>query len=165
MLKVCGLSIFKQTELPFLSCIGSETFASEWKRIENSTFIIDLIFTNQPNLITESGVLPSLYPNSYHQIVFAIFNLKMFYIPLYELRHLTLLKSKYWSWEWSFANKDVNEKVILFNKIIVNILLIYISQETIFCGDRDLWWMKKKKKWNSWYKCSILTLLRYEKSA
>ena len=84
MLKVCGLSIFKQTELSFLSCIGSGTFASEWKRIENSTFIIDLIFTNQPNLITESGVPASLYPNSYHQIVFPIFNLKMFYTPLYE---------------------------------------------------------------------------------
>ena len=36
-----------------------------------STSCIDLIFKSQPNLITDSGVHPSLHPNCHHQIVFA----------------------------------------------------------------------------------------------
>ena len=65
-------------------------------------------------------------------------------------RHLTLSKSKYWSWGRSFANKDVNEKVMLFHKTIVNKLLNYILHVSIFWGDRDPWWMKNNfKKCNS----------------
>ena len=32
----------------------------------NSSSCIDLIFTNQPNLVTESGVYPSLHPKCHH---------------------------------------------------------------------------------------------------
>ena len=45
---------------------------------------IDLIFTNQPNLVTESGVYPSLHSKCHHQIVFAKLNLKVEYPSLYE---------------------------------------------------------------------------------
>ena len=34
--------------------------------LEHSSSFIDLIFTSQPNLITESGVHPSLHPNCCH---------------------------------------------------------------------------------------------------
>ena len=44
--------------------------------LENSSSCIDLIFTSQPNLITESGVHPSLNPNCHHQVIYAKFNLK-----------------------------------------------------------------------------------------
>ena len=47
--------------------------------LESSSSCIDLIFTSQPNLITESGVHPSLHPNSHHQIIFAKFNLEIHY--------------------------------------------------------------------------------------
>ena len=36
---------------------------------------IDLIFTSEPNLAMESGVLSSPHPNCHHQVVFANFNL------------------------------------------------------------------------------------------
>ena len=49
--------------------------------LESSSSFIDLIFTSQPNLITESGVHPSLYPNSHHQIIFAKFNLEILFAP------------------------------------------------------------------------------------
>ena len=42
--------------------------------LETSPSCIDLIFTSQPNLITESRVHPSLHPNSHHQIIFTKFN-------------------------------------------------------------------------------------------
>ena len=33
--------------------------------LKSSSSCIDLIFTSQPNLITESGIHPSLHPNSH----------------------------------------------------------------------------------------------------
>ena len=50
---------------------------------ESSSSCIYLIFTSQPNLITESGVHPSLHLNSHHQIIFAKFNLGIHYPPPY----------------------------------------------------------------------------------
>ena len=52
--------------------------------LPNSSSCIDLIFTNQPNLVTESGGCLSLHPKCHHQIVFAKLNLKEEYPPLYE---------------------------------------------------------------------------------
>ena len=52
--------------------------------LPNSSPCIDLIFTNQPNLVTESGVHASLHCKCHHQIVFAKLNLKVEYPPLYE---------------------------------------------------------------------------------
>ena len=52
--------------------------------LPNSSSCIDLIFTNQPNLVTESGVYPSLLLKCHYQIVFAKLNLNVEYPPLYE---------------------------------------------------------------------------------
>ena len=52
--------------------------------LENSSSYIDLIFTSQPNLVVESGVHQSLYPNCPYQMVFAKFNLMMSYPPPYS---------------------------------------------------------------------------------
>ena len=50
----------------------------------SSSSCIDLIFTSQPNLVIESGTHSSLHSNCHHQIVFAKFNLSIFYPPPYE---------------------------------------------------------------------------------
>ena len=42
--------------------------------LDNTSSCIDLIFTSQPNLITESDVHLSLHPNCHYQIVYAKFN-------------------------------------------------------------------------------------------
>ena len=44
--------------------------------LKNSSSCIDLIFTDQPNLITDSGTHPSLHPNCHHNITFCKINLK-----------------------------------------------------------------------------------------
>ena len=49
----------------------------------NSSSCIDLIFASQPNLIIESGVHPSLHLNSLHQLLYAKFNLQIYYPPQY----------------------------------------------------------------------------------
>ena len=45
---------------------------------KNSSTCIDLLFTSQNNLVIESGVHSSLYPNCHHQIIFAKFDLRIF---------------------------------------------------------------------------------------
>ena len=52
--------------------------------LPNSSSCIDLIFPNQPNLLTERGVYPFLHPKCHHQLVFAKLNLNVEYPPLYE---------------------------------------------------------------------------------
>ena len=51
--------------------------------LDNSSSCIDLIFISLPNLIIELGVYPSLHPNCHHQLVYAKFNLKIYYPPQY----------------------------------------------------------------------------------
>ena len=52
--------------------------------LSNSTSCNDLLFTSQPNLVMESGAQPSLHENCHHQLVYAKFNLKVWYSPPYE---------------------------------------------------------------------------------
>ena len=62
----------------------SQIISDPTQLLPNSSSCIDLIFTNQPNLVTENGVYPSLHPKCHHQIVFAKLNLNVEYPPLYE---------------------------------------------------------------------------------
>ena len=66
------------------SQFGLSQIINEPMHILDSSFsCIDLIFTSQPNLVIESGVHPSLHQNCHHQIIYAKFNLQMFYPPPY----------------------------------------------------------------------------------
>ena len=98
--------------------------------LESSSLCNDLTLTSQPNLITESGVHPSLHPNSHHQIIFAKFNLEIHYPPLYfrDVWHyqdantdLTRRAIAMFDWDRAFVNTNVNEKVFILNKTL-NIL-------------------------------------------
>ena len=103
--------------------------------LQNSSPYIELIFTSQPNIVVASGV-PSLHPNCHHQIIFAKFNLKIYYPPPYlrEVWHskkanADLIKrtiSNFKS-QKAFSGTNINEKVSLFNKTILNILNNYIT--------------------------------------
>ena len=42
---------------------------------ENSSSGIDLIFSNQPNLITDTAVHPTLHSKCHHQIIYSKLNL------------------------------------------------------------------------------------------
>ena len=69
---------------------------------QNYNSCIDLLFTNQQNLIADSGIHPSLHSNYHHQIIYGKFNLKIFYPPQYE-RHI---------WHYKYANTDMISKTI-----------------------------------------------------
>ena len=118
--------------------------------LPNSSSCVDLIFTNQPNLVPEKdGVYPSLHPKCHHQIVFAKLNLNVEYPPLYE-RLIWDYKNAdipsincaidIFDWGNSFKSKNVHEQVHFFNKIILNIFHNYILNKTILCNDKDPPW-------------------------
>ena len=49
-----------------------------------SSFCIDLIFTHQSHLVTNSGIDVSLHSNCHHQITYCKLNLKITYPPPYK---------------------------------------------------------------------------------
>ena len=103
-----------------------------------SSSCIDLIFTSQADLITDSGVHSSVHPNCHHQIVFAKLNLHIAYpqpyLPNTELIRRSIQK---FNRERTFLNISVNEKVNIFNITILNILSNFILYEIITCDPKD----------------------------
>ena len=62
----------------------SQLITSPTHILLNSNSRIDLIFTDQPNLILDSGIHSSLHPNCHHQIIYSKINLLIEYPPTYE---------------------------------------------------------------------------------
>ena len=123
--------------------------------LNNSSSCIDLIFTSQQNLVTESGVHSSLHANCHHQITYVKFNLNVIYPPPYEreLWHYKLATSEYiqraianYGWEKAFYNIDVNKKVLLFNETVLNIIRNFIPHEAVTFDDRDPPWITSRIK-------------------
>ena len=102
--------------------------------------------------MVESDVHPSLHPNCTHQIVFAIFNLQIYYPPPYprEIRHYKQANTELirrtitdFNWDRAFLSTNVNEKVFIFSSTILNILSNFIPHETIVCDDKDPPWFNR----------------------
>ena len=123
--------------------------------LQNSSSCNDLIFTSQPNIVVESCVNPSLHPNCHHQIIFAKFNLKIYYPPPYlrdvwhyKEANADLIKRAVsnFNLEKAFPNTNINDKVSPFNKTILNILNSYIPHETLIWDDQDPLWFNSRIK-------------------
>ena len=86
----CWWSLYKQSKegdsLFLISSTSGYTqlINSSIHIIGNNSSCIDLIFTQQSNLITSSGVHASLHNNCHHQITFAHINLLTEYPSLYH---------------------------------------------------------------------------------
>ena len=132
---------------------------------------IHLIFTSQPNLFMESEILSSLHPHCSHLIVFAKFHLSIYYHPKLQNNCLVLKKSKYWTYQkgywqkdyWSvrlviraLSNVNTDEKIYFFTNTLLNIIANFITHESIICDDRNpplikrpkSWWLKRIWHWN-----------------
>ena len=53
---------------------------------------------------------------------------------------------KEFNWERAFSNTNVNEKVNIFNRTILNILSNFTPHETIACNDKDPTWFNNRMK-------------------
>ena len=89
---------------------------------------IDLIFTSQTNLITDSGVHSSLYPICHHQIFFAKLNFHIVYPPpylqeiwYYRVANTELIRRaiKKFNWERAFLNSSVMKKLIFLTELFL----------------------------------------------
>ena len=129
------------------SQFGLNQIINEPTHITNnfSTCIV-LLFTSQTNLVIESGVHFSLYPNCHHQMVFAKFDLRIFYTPPYKRNvwhfkqaNIELIRQAIDNFDWNRASDIVNPNrhVSVFNNTIFNITSNFIPHETINCDDRD----------------------------
>ena len=123
--------------------------------LQYSQSCIDLIFTNQPNLVIDSGVHPSLYPQCHHQITFCKINLKIEYPPPYTRLVWDYEKAdknainrsiEQFDWNRSFYNLDVHEQVCLLNSTLLNIFSNFIPNKYITINDKDPPWMNDQIK-------------------
>ena len=133
--------------------------------LPNSLSCIDLIFTDQPNLVVDSGVHPSLHPNC-HQIIFCKFNLMIEYPPPYERLVWDYKHSDEKAianaldqvdWSFLFFNKNVHEQVSILNRTLINVFSNFIPNKLVTFNDKDPPWMtsdlRDKINWkNSIYK-------------
>ena len=116
---------------------------------------IDLIFVNQPNLVVESGVHPSLYNTCHHQIVYAKISFKVILPPSYEREvwhynraNISLINRsiEMFDWEKAFMSISIDDQVALLNKTLLNIFRNFIPHETLKCNYKDPPWMNKEIK-------------------
>ena len=114
--------------------------------LQSSASCMDLIFTNQSNLVINSGVHPSLYQNSHHQKIFAQINLEVYYPSLYKRLLWDYKKAnidainlviKSFDWENAFNGKDINSQVELFNETLTNIFSNFMPNKIKTFKDSD----------------------------
>ena len=100
--------------------------------LPTSSSCIDLIFTDQPSIILNSGVHSSLHPNCHHQIIFTKINLKIeFHSPYKRL-----------VWDYKNGNIDyINQSINIFN-----IFKKFIRNKVKFYNDSDPPWITDKIK-------------------
>ena len=148
----------------FTSLYGMKQVKTEPTHIlESSASCIDLIFTNQSNIVMDSRVHLSLHEKCHHQIIYSKLNLRSEYPPPYIRRIWDYNRSdtdsinrsiEIFDWSYLFSGKNVNEQVELFNKTLLNIFHNFIPNKIILCDDKDSPWMNgdiknliKRKNW------------------
>ena len=89
-----GQSSSEGTQLESLTSLhGMKQLLAESAHVlENSSSCIDLIFTNQPNLIMDARVHPLLYSKCHHQVIYAKINLQIEYPPPLLVSYGIMLK-------------------------------------------------------------------------
>ena len=120
--------------------------------LKSSSPYIDLIFTDQPSLIIDSGTPPSLHPNCHHKIIHCKTDLRITYPPPYRrlvwdfkrVNISSIRKAiKMVDWRFMLLNKVVHEQVSIFNNALMNIFSDYIPNKYIIIDDRYPPWMNK----------------------
>ena len=121
-------NIFKTTNV-------TKLIAEPTHILENSRSCIDLLFTSQPKMVIDSGVYAPLHLHCYQQIIFAKFDLKVFYPPPYKrtvwhfpqanVDHIKRAVDLF-DWESVLTDLDVDEQVSIFNNTVTNIMSNFV---------------------------------------
>ena len=158
-----GIAIDNLTSTLGLSQIICE--ATNYETNKNPS-CIDLIFCDQPNLITESGVRPSLDNFCKHQLIYCKINVEIPPSPSYyrlmwhyNRANTSLIKRAVsnFNWHTHLSNNNPNWQVNFFTKTILNILSNFIPNEYVKVTPKDPPWItnglkRMIKKQNRQYK-------------
>ena len=117
---------------------------------------IDLVITDQPNLILDSRTRPSLDSFCHHQIIYCKANINLPPLPPYEREiwhyhraNVTLLRRSISNFPWLQhlnINSAPNWQTKTSTKIFLNIMSNFIPHETKKITPRDLPWITKPLK-------------------
>ena len=112
---------------------------------------IDLIVTDQPNLVLDSGVRTSLDSTVKHEIIFCKINFKIPTLPKYVRKiwhfnraNIDLIRRAINEFEWvtKLRNyRNPNDQVDLLNKSILNIMSNFVPNEVKTVCPRDPEWL------------------------
>ena len=118
--------------------------------IGNSSSCIDLIFTQQPNLVTSSGVHASLHNNCHHQITFAHINLLIEYPPTYhrliwdysnaDILNIRRSTSSI-NWSHLFSDNHIDIQVSIFEECVLNVFKNCVPNKYVVFDDKEPVWM------------------------
>ena len=117
---------------------------------------IDLIITDQPNLVLDSGVRPSLDPLVKHQITFCKMNYRISSPPKFQRKvwhfkraNVTAIKRAISSFPWHqklASLPDPNDQVQLLTETILNIMSNFVPNEMKKFGSREPEWFNRNIK-------------------
>ena len=117
---------------------------------------IDLIVTDQPNIVLESGTRPSLDPYCHHQITHCKINIKIPPPPPYDRKlwhydqaNVEAIRRIITNFPWQNQlnlNSDPNWQVRLFTDTILNIMSSFVPNEIRRIKPRDPPWITKEVK-------------------
>ena len=124
--------------IPDLNLTQLISEATHFFRDDCKPSCIDLIVTDQPNLVLESGVRPSLDKTVKHQITFCKMNFKIPPLSKYvrTIWHFNRANVdsinraiSVFPWEENLRQHDPNKQVAILNKTILNIMSNFIPNE------------------------------------
>ena len=117
---------------------------------------IDLVVTDQPNIVMDSGVRDSLDVTVKHKIIFCKINFKIPSLPKYvrKIWHFNranedLIKRAISTFPWETnlrRHRDPNHQVNIFNHTILNIMSNFIPNEDKTVCPREPEWFNSKIK-------------------
>ena len=142
---------------PLTSDLGLHQLISEPTHLMgDSKSCIDLIFTDQPNLIVESGVHPSLHEQCHHQIIYGKVSVSSIPVPPYTRRIWHYDKADFvairksiamFRWREHLENLTCpNEQVKLLNEVLLNIYTNFIPNEVKTIRPRQAPWITRTIK-------------------
>ena len=121
-----------QLESLTISCGLYQLISDPTHLLRNSSSCIDLIFTDQPNLVVDS-----VHPDCHYQITFSRYNLTAEYPP--ESVKQAIMQM---NWQNLLVNKDVHQQVRTLNDIAINVFFSnFVPSKIVTFDDRDPPWM------------------------
>ena len=123
--------------------------------IGNSTSCINLIFAQQPNLVTSSGVQACLHNNCHHQIIFTHINLLIehpqpYHRLVWEYSNADILniRKSISSVNLShlFSDNHIDIQASIFEECVLNFFKSFVPNECVVFDDKELLWMDQSIK-------------------